>query len=198
MAEPTLRDILDALLRLNSKFDHWESRINHRLDILENASPQAPTPAPIDDEAPSDEPSADEPSYDDRSLINEPYDELYDEPCEEPCQIKPSCKPVYEPLRRYAELSIRRQNKLSNRTQFKLPFKLPFKPPFKSPPADDVADTPGESIIQGVIIVDRVSLACWHRDVFTCIDRWKHRAGRQHGDSMLRRLDPTRSGLYGV
>jgi hypothetical protein len=71
MAEPTLRDILDALLRLNSKFDHWESRmdrIERRLDILvENASPQAPAPAPIDDEAPSDEPSANEPSIDEPS-----------------------------------------------------------------------------------------------------------------------------------
>jgi hypothetical protein len=98
MAEPTLRDILDALLRLNSKFDHWESRmdrIERRLDILvENASPQAPAPAPIDDEAPSDEPSANEPSI--------------DEPSNDTCQTKPPCKPIYEPLRRYIKLSIRR------------------------------------------------------------------------------------------
>jgi hypothetical protein len=199
MAEPTLRDILDALLRLNSKFDHWESRINYRLNILENASLQAPAPAPVD-EAPSDEP-ADEPSDDescdesyddDYSQIDEPCDELYNEPCKDAssCQIEPPCKSAYEPFRHRVKLSIRHQ-KPSNRTQLELPS-------FKSPPADDVVDTPCGSIIQGVIAVDGVSLACWHRDVFTCVDRWKHRAGKQHGDSMLGRLNPTGSGLYGV
>jgi hypothetical protein len=158
MAEPK-RDILDLLEMINSRLERWESRIDRierRLKVLvENASPQAPAPAaPIDEEAPFDEPSCEEQCCDD-----EPSDDDYsqiDEPCEEltPCQIEPLCKPAYEPLRRYIKLSIRRQNTTLNRTQLELLLKPSL---FR---ADDVVDTPGESIIQGVITVDGVSLAC--------------------------------------
>jgi hypothetical protein len=64
---------------------------------------------------------------------------------------------------------------------------MQVKLPFKSPQADDVAvDTSCDSIIQGVVFtVDELTSAGWHRDVFTCVDRWKHRAGKQHGDDIL-------------
>jgi hypothetical protein len=189
MAEPTKRDILDQLLLLcedmRAAFKRIDSRldtIERRLDNLENASLQAPALAVVDDEAPSDEPSCEEQFCDDELSADEPS---CDEPSDASCQIEPSCKPAYEPLRHRVKLSIRHQNKPSNRTQ--------IKPPSLSQ-ADDVVDTPCDSIIQGVIIVvDGVSLACWHRDVFTWVDRWRHRAGKQHGDITLGRVDPTTS-----
>jgi hypothetical protein len=174
MAEPkediTKQDILDQLILLYEDIRASFRSINRRLDNLEARIAPAPT-APIDEEAPSDEPSCEEQFYDDELSIDEPSDDdcsQIDELCEEliqdasSCQIEPPCKPAYE---RSIKPSIRHQNKPSNRMQLELPS-------FKSPQADDVADTPGDSIIQGVIVtVDGLSLLSWHRDVFTCVDR---------------------------
>jgi hypothetical protein len=137
----------------------------------------------IDEPPCNDEPSTYEPS------CNEPSNDT-------PCQIESPCKPVYErsteSLRHRVKLSIRHQNKLSNQTQ--------LKPSFKSPYANDVANTPCDSIIQGVIIaVDELTSAGWYWDVFTFVDRWKHRPASNMAIVCLgTRLDPTTSPFYGV
>jgi hypothetical protein len=144
----TTKDLLRQIIALMDYMDSRFDAIERRLDILvENASPQAPALAIVDDEAPSEEPSCEEQSCDDELSADEPsWDETpcQIEPCQiEPCQIEPSCKPVYEPLRHQVKLSIRHQNKPSNRTQ--------IEPPSKSFRADDdvAIDTSCDAYTQG-------------------------------------------------
>jgi hypothetical protein len=183
MAERTInerfQDLIDerkALYKRNNW--HWptpsEAAEAVQQYLEEYRSRQAKQPCvKLDDDYSQidDESSCDESYCDDCSSIDEPT-------------YEPTYEPSYEPLRRYTELSIRRQNKLSNRTQYKLPFKPPF---LTSSQADDVAvDTSCDSITQGVVFaVDELTSTSWHRDVFTYVDRWKHRAGKQHNDDIL-------------
>jgi hypothetical protein len=170
MTEHHFHQLMDAIRGMNSRLqalkDEFAESKREIAQLKAQVLPQAP--APLDDEAPVDEALCDEPSCEEQPSADEPScdEPSYDKPSDETlCQIEPPCKPAYE---RSIKPSIRHQNKPSNRMQLELPS-------FKSPQADDVADTPGDSIIQGVIAVDGPSLACWHRDAFTYVDRWKHR-----------------------
>jgi hypothetical protein len=176
MTKHHFHQLMDAIRGMNSRLqalkDEFAESKREITQLKAQVLPQAP--APLDDEAPVDEALCDEPSCEEQPSVDEPScDET---PCQiEPCQIEPPCKSIYEPLRHRVKLLICQYN-TSTRTQLEPSL---FR-------ADDVADTPGESIIQGVIIaVDELTSAGWYRDVFTCVDRWKHRAGKQHGDDIL-------------
>jgi hypothetical protein len=133
MTKHHFHQLIDTIRGINSRLQALKDEfVESKREIAQlkvQVLPQAP--APLDDEAPVNEALCDEPSCD-----------------ETPCQIEPPCKSIYEPLRHRVKLLIC-QNNTSTRTQLEPSL---FR-------ADDVADTPGESIIQGVFVVDELTSA---------------------------------------